>query len=382
MGQVFERLFNITATTYAGLEATLAAELEELGARDVCPVRRAVTFRGDMQTLYRANFALRTALRILVPVKSFRIANADDLYQQALTIEWEQLFDVSKTFAVHGAIASPLFSNSMFAALRVKDAIVDRFRKAANRRPFVNADSPDVPVHLHIADNLCTVSLDSSGAALYKRGYRTESSLAPISEVMAAGMLRLAGWSGAEPLIDPMCGSGTIAIEAAMLAANILPGETGRPYAFQKWRNYDANIMAAVSRCSHNESPVSIYASDISRGCADLTARNSVKAGVDDIIHIRQADFRLLPRNPKVNFLLSNPPYGERMATNAPDFYAMLGERLKHVWTDSTAWLISTPECFKYIGLKPAAKIPLLNGDIECSFRRFDLYKGSRKPTA
>lgn len=370
----------LVATTYAGLEEVLAAELISLGADNVQLARRAVSFTGDTEMIYRVNYSLRTALRILVPIKTFKVFKSDDLYQQALKIHWEDYFTPDRTFAVQGNVFSKLFSNSMFASLKLKDAIVDRFRQVSLQRPSVDTKQPDVVINLHLTDDSCILSLDSSGESLHKRGYRMGNHEAPISEVLAAGLLKLSGWSGREPLIDPMCGSGTIAIEAAMLAANVLPGETGRNYAFQQWTNFQPALFEKVKAgAGRNAISFFIYGSDISEKNIQLASKNSSKALVADLIKLRVADFRSLEKKSDSSFLLFNPPYGERLNPGDEAFYAMIGERLKHAFAGSEAWIISTASCFKTIGLKPARKITVLNGALECSFRKFELYKGSRK---
>lgn len=370
----------LVATTYAGLEDVLASELLALNADEVQPARRAVYFSGNEEMIYRANYSLRTALKILVPLRTFKILKADDLYHQALKIRWEEYFDVDKTFAVQSTVFSDLFNNSMFASLKLKDAIVDRFRRAVQKRPSVDTRNPMVQINLHIANNSCTISLDSSGESLHKRGYRVGTHEAPISEVLAAGMLKMAGWNGEEPLLDPMCGSGTILIEAAMMAKNILPGELGRKYAFQQWKSYQPALFEKIkSEQDYQKPSFQLYGADISRKNVDLAFRNAQKAGVSDMLKLEVADFRTSEKKPDCRILMFNPPYGERLEAGDEAFYSMVGERLKHHFPDTEVWMISTNECLKSIGLKPARKIQLFNGALACSFRKYELYKGSKK---
>ena len=370
----------LIATTYAGLEEVLAEELITLGADEVQSLRRAVSFSGDIRMIYRTNYGLRTALRILVPVKTFKVFKADDLYQQALKIKWEDYFDTDQTFAVQGTVFSDLFNNSMFASLKLKDAVVDRFRRVSNKRPSVNANNPDILINLHLTNDSCTVSLDSSGESLHKRGYRTANHEAPISEVLAAGLLKLSGWNGKESCTDPMCGSGTIVIEAAMMAGHIFPGEFGRTYAFQHWKNYRSDLFEEIKMESkHSRPDFFIYGSDHSGKSIDLAFKNADNAKVADIIKFEVIDFSTLEKKPDSSFIIFNPPYGERLKPGDDALYSMIGEHLKHAFTGSEAWIISTNSCFKTIGLKPARKIALYNGSLECSFRKFELYKGSRK---
>ena len=260
--------YRFVATTYAGLEEVLAEELIVLGADEVEQARRSVYFSGNLELMYQANYSLRTALKILMPVRTFRIKNVDDLYHQTFKIKWEDYFDTHQTFAVQGKVFSELFRNSMFASLKVKDAIVDRFRRVSGKRPSVSVNQPDILINLHIANNQCTISLDSSGESLHKRGYRSGKHEAPISEVLAAGLIKLSGWSGKEPLTDPMCGSGTIVIEAAMMAKNVLPGEIRQKmgYGFQNWKNYDEPTFIKIKdQSDHNQLGFKIYGSDILR---------------------------------------------------------------------------------------------------------------------
>ncbi|MGQ8336664.1 THUMP domain-containing class I SAM-dependent RNA methyltransferase [Sunxiuqinia sp. A32] len=370
----------IVATTYAGLEEVLAEELIAISADNVEVARRAVYFSGDLEMVYRANYSLRTALKILVPLRDFKIYKVDDLYYQAGKIRWEDFFDPNRTFAVQSKVFGDMFRNSMFASLKVKDAIVDRFRRVSGKRPSIDPKNPDVVITLHVSNNQCSISLDSSGDSLHKRGYRSGNHEAPISEVLAAGMIKLSGWNQNESLWDPMCGSGTIAIEAAMLAKNILPGEIRKKYAFQQWKNFNSEVFEEIkNEKDHKSLNFSIYGSDISRENIDLAYRNAEKANVDSILRLNIADFRVAEKKNDVSFLLFNPPYGERILSGDEAFYSMIGERLKHHFNGYTAWMISTNACLKSIGLKPTVKIPLLNGSLQCSFRKYELYKGSKK---
>lgn len=370
-----------TATTFAGLEEVLAKELIELGADEVKTGRRSVYFSGDRKMLYKANYCLRTALRILVPVDSYKIHSVNDLYQRARNFRWEELFGINQTFAIQSTVFSDLFNNSMFASLKLKDAIVDRFRYKFGSRPSIDAQNPDVWLNLHIANGVCTISLDSSGESLHKRGYRVAQNEAPLSEVLAAGLLQLSDWDRRSELIDPMCGSGTIAIEAAMLANGIYPGKIRRNFAFRKWLDFDQKLMDQVEAelVPAVEKPVIISASDISRRNVEIASRNAQAAGVESLIEFKISDFRTLEPASGHPFLLFNPPYGERMAPDDSDFYKMIGDRLKHYYSNASAWIISTPQCLKSIGLRPSRKIPVLNGSLECSFRKYELYEGTKK---
>ena len=370
-----------TATTMAGLEEVLAQELIEIGADEVQIARRSVYFSGDQQLLYKANYCLRTALRILVPIDSYKIYSADDLYQRAKNFKWEDLFGLEQTFAIQSTTFSDLFNNSMYASLKLKDAIVDRFRYKFGERPSVDSKNPDIWINLHISNEFCTISLDSSGESLHKRGYRLDQNEAPMSEVLAAGLIRLSGWDQKSELIDPMCGSGTIAIEAAMLANGIYPGSIRNNFSFKRWKSYNAELFKQmeIEVQSNTPTPVRISASDILRRNIDIAINNAEKAGVAKFIDFKISDFKVLEPASEKPFLLFNPPYGERLTPSDTNFYAMVGERLKHHYTNATVWIISTPQCLKSIGLRPSRKIPILNGSLECSFRKYELYSGSKK---
>jgi putative N6-adenine-specific DNA methylase len=370
-----------TATTLAGLEEVLAQELIEISADEVQIGRRSVYFSGDLKLLYKANYCLRTALRILMPIDSYKIFSADDLYQRGKNFKWEELFGCEQTFAVQSIIFSDLFNNSMFASLKLKDAIVDRFRYKFGERPSVNSKKPDILINLHISNNFCTISLDSSGESLHKRGYRLDQNEAPMSEVLAAGLIRLSEWDRKTELIDPMCGSGTIAIEAAMLANRIYPGTIRKEFAFRNWRNFNPEQYRQMEEEVELEaiSSVKISASDISRRNIDIACKNAEAAGVSSLINFKISDFNFLEPEAEKPFLLFNPPYGERLTPDDTNFYSMIGDRLKHHYTDAIVWIISTAQCLKSIGLRPSRKISILNGSLECSFRKYELYSGSKK---
>jgi len=372
---------NYTATTMAGLEEILAQELIEIGADDVQIARRSVYFSGDQKMLYKANYCLRSALRILVPIDSYKIHSADDLYQRGKNFKWEELFGVEQTFAIQSVVFSDLFNNSMYASLKLKDAIVDRFRYKFGERPNVNPKNPDVLINLHISNEFCTISLDSSGESLHKRGYRLDQNEAPMSEVLAAGLLRLSDWDKKSVLTDPMCGSGTIAIEAAMLANGLYPGTVRKNFAFKNWRSFKADLFSRMESEVNSDlpDPIRISASDISRRNIDIAYRNAEVAGVLKLIDFKISDFNVLESATEKPFLLFNPPYGERLTPDDTNFYSMIGDRLKHHYSNATVWIISTAQCLKSIGLRPSKKITILNGSLECSFRKYELYSGTKK---
>jgi len=269
----------------------------------------------------------------------------------------------------------------MFASLKLKDAIVDRFRYKFGDRPSVDSKNPDIRINLHISNEYCTISLDSSGESLHKRGYRLDQNEAPMSEVLAAGLIRLSNWDRQSDFIDPMCGSGTIAIEAAMLANGLYPGTVRKDFSFRNWRNFNPEMFRQMEEEVQPQgiSPVKISASDISRRNIDIAYKNAEAAGVLSLIDFKISDFKVLESTSEKPFLLFNPPYGERLSSDDTNFYSMIGERLKHHYTNAIVWIISTPQCLKSIGLRPSQKISILNGSLECSFRKYELYQGSKK---
>ncbi len=372
----------LTAKTFAGLEEVLAKELETIGAQNVKHGKRAVYFNGDKQVLYKSNFYCRTALRILKQLTRFRIDSADELYEKAMQYDWSNHLDAHSTFVIKSTVNGKLFKNSMFASLRLKDAIADFFRKKTGERPSVDPDNPDIIINLHISENRCTISLDSSGESLHKRGYKTDQNEAPLSEVLAAGMILLSGWSGDTDFIDPMCGSGTIPIEAALIATNIPPGIFRQKFAFEKWKDFDNQLLIDISE-EYVEKPLKckIYASDILDRNINIAKQNAKNAFVHQLIEFNVSDFAQLNVATHNGTLMMNPPYGERLKPETiMATYQMIGERLKHQYHGHSAWILSyTNECFNQIGLKPSRKIKLFNGALPCQFRNYELYQGSKK---
>lgn len=375
--------FKMVAKTAQGLEDVLVTELTQLGAAGVVKGLRMVEFTGNMELLYKANYALRTAISILKPIAAFEATNENDLYKGVYKIDWSQYLDVDQTFSVHSTVHSPHFQHSHFAALKVKDAIADQFRVMKGSRPNVDVENPSVKIDLHIQMGRVNLSLDSSGDPLFKRGYRTATGLAPINEVLAAGMILLSGWDGKSSFIDPMCGSGTIAIEAAMIAANIAPGKFRPKYGFQTWKNYDEALFkqsCASFPVNKMEMP-SILASDSDKHVLDAARKNIENAGLEHFVRVRHCRFEDLERPGENGTLIFNPPYGERLQDeDLTTFYGMVGSTLKHHFYGYEAWLItSSPSGMKSIGLKPAKKHILFNGALECRYLKFELYGGSKK---
>ena len=383
------------AKTFKGLEEVLAQELIALGANEVQLERRAVSFRGDKALLYRANLCLRTALRILVPIASFKAKDTDVLYNQLRKINWSAYMHSSTSFAIDATVYSETFRNSRFVTYRVKDAIADYWMEKENQRPSVSTREPDLLINIHIGNEQVTVSLDSSGESLHKRGYRVATTEAPISEVLAAGMLLMAGWNGQSDLYDPMCGSGTFLIEAALIARNIAPGVFRSAYAFEKWPDFDADLWSDIYNDDSHERDFAhkIYGSDASFYAIQQAAKNIKAAGVQKDIELKQIRIEEIKwSNDAINgqmvndkmvnaLVMLNPPYGERLHSNKEmeDLYSAIGSTLKHQFAGSTAWIISSnAAAMKCIGLKPSKKYHLLNGELDCQFNRYDLFAGKR----
>ena len=375
------------AKTFKGLEEVLAQELIELGANDVLIERRAVSFMGDKALLYRANLCLRTALRILVPVvvvsrkPKDKNKPEDWLYEQAKRIDWSRYMTVDSTFAIDATVYSETFRNSRFVTYRVKDAIVDYWSEKAGKRPNVAVENPDLRINVHIAAEQLTISLDSSGESLHKRGYRVATTEAPISEVLAAGMLLMAGWKGQSDFYDPMCGSGTLPIEAALIARNIAPGIFRQSFAFEKWPDFDADLWNEIYNDDSQEREFEhkICGSDASFYAIQQAAKNVKSAGVQKDVELKQ--IRMEELKGGEGLVMINPPYGERLASNKDmeELYAKIGTALKHQFTGATAWIISSnAAAMKCIGLKPSKKMHLLNGELDCQFNKYELFNGKR----
>ncbi len=378
-----EQEFKLIAKTFMGLEPVLAQELIQLGANNVETGRRMVSFTGDKEMMYRANFQLHTAIRILKPIHTFKARSAEEVYDEIQKIEWSNYLDNKKTFSVDSVVYSEEFRNSRFVTYKVKDAIVDWFREKTGTRPNISVSNPDIRLNIHIAEDDATLSLDSSGESLHRRGYRQESVEAPLNEVLAAGMILMTGWKGDTDFIDPMCGSGTIAIEAALIARNISPGVFRKEFAFEKWADFDQELFDNIYNDDSKEREFThhIYGYDIDMKAVN-TARINVKAaGLSKEVTIEQADFKDFQTPTEKSIMVTNPPYGERISTpNLLATYKMIGERLKHTFAGNDAWILSyREECFEQIGLKPSIKIPVFNGSLECEFRKYALFDGRMK---
>ena len=381
------REFQMLAKTFKGLEEVLAKELVELGANDVQIERRAVSFTGDKRMLYMANFCLRTASRILVPIAQFKARHTDDIYEQVKQIDWSEYMTTKMTFQIDATVYSDYFRHSQFVTYRVKDAIVDWWMERGGVRPSVKLTNPDLYLNVHIGGDIVTVSLDSSGESLHKRGYRVANTQAPINEALAAGMLLLAGWQGQGDFYDPMCGSGTLLIEAALIARNIAPGIYRKGFAFEKWANFDADLFEDVYSDDSREREFThkIYGSDAGFYAMQTAMKNVESAGLQRDIEVKQIrvqELRLADKDTNGALVMINPPYGERLAQykDVMNLYKDMGTALKHQFSGATAWIISSnDEALKCIGLRPAKRVRLVNGDLDCWFNQYVLFKGDHK---
>ena len=375
--------FELIAKTFQGLEEVLAQELTELGASNIEIGRRMVSFTGDKAMMYKANFCLRTAIRILKPIKHFTANSADEVYDAVKSIEWDEYLDNMSSFSVDAVVFSEEFRHSKFVAYKVKDAIVDYFREKTGNRPSVRINNPDLGINIHIAENECTLSLDSSGESLHRRGYRQEQVEAPLNEVLAAGMILMTGWRGECDLIDPMCGSGTIPIEAALIARNIAPGVFRKEFGFEKWKDFDRELLDSIYNDDSQEKEFKhkIYGYDNNPKANEIATHNVKAAGVSKDVILKIQPFQQFEQPAEKSIIITNPPYGERISSDdLLGLYKMIGERLKHAFTGNDAWILSyRDECFDQIGLKPSVKIRLMNGALECQFRQYQLFDGKFK---
>lgn len=380
------QLFPMTAKTFKGLEDVLAAELTALGANDIQKGRRAVTFTGDLSMLYRANFCLRTATRVLVPIAEFRAKDADEVYARAKEVDWSLFMNVNTSFSIDATVYSDIFRHSRYVTYRVKDAIADWWSEREGKRPSVRLTDPDLMLNVHIAERTVTLSLDSSGDSLHKRGYRVANTEAPINEALAAGMLLMAGWNGQSDFYDPMCGSGTLLIEAALIALNIAPGIFRKGFAFEKWPDFNPDLFEEISNDDSAERPFThrIYGSDASFFAVQAALKNAQSAGVAKYMDIKQIRIEEIRETLDTTgaLVMMNPPYGTRLGQDKDilRLYQDMGSALKHRFNGATAWIISSNEqAMKCIGLHPAQKRHLLNGEIECLFNCYTLFAGKRK---
>mgnify|MGYP005754006495 CR=1 FL=1 len=378
--------FNIIATTLSGLEEVLAAELQELDMEYIKVGNRAVTCSGNLRQLYEANLWCRTAIRILKPIKNFKARNEKDLYEQVQKINWADYLDLDQTFAIDAVVSHSTFEHSLYVAQLTKDAIVDQFRKKTGERPSVDRIRPDLRINLHMHENMVTLSLDSSGDSLHRRGYRLQTNVAPLNEVLAAGIIALSGWDKKSTFIDPMCGSGTFLIEAALMAQNIAPGLFRRdPYGFEKWKDYNEQLFEMVwntAEAKEKKTPqAEIIGYDIDPDYIEAALNNIENAGLQHVIKIEEADFFKTTAPADHGVLVMNPPYNERIQSDDINLlYKNIGDTLKQSYQGFDAFVFTgTLDAAKNIGLRASRRTPLYNGPIDCRLLKYELYRGSRR---
>ena len=380
-----EENFNMVAKTLFGFEDLLVKELKQLGAQDVKAGVRNVTFVGDKGFMYKANLALRTAIKILKPIKTFRVANEDDLYKQVYQMKWDKYLKPTGSLAIDATVHSSHFTHSQFIALKTKDAIVDKFRDNGGVRPNVDLRFPDLKINVHIDRSVCTISLDSSGESLHRRGYKLATNIAPINEVLAAGLIMLSGWDGQSDFMDPMCGSGTMLAEAAMIACNIPPNLMRKEFAFERWQDWDVDLFEKIeesllgkTRDFHHK----IIGYDKSPSAVQKAKENIKNAHLDEFITVKHEDFFKTQRPGEADKLhmVFNPPYGERLDIEMETFYKQIGDTLKQNYPNTDAWFItSNLEALKHVGLRPSKKIKLFNAKLESRLVKYGIYAGSKK---
>lgn len=376
--------FKMVAKTFFGFEDILADELTKLGAQRVEKGTRMVSFYGDKGFMYKANLSLRTALKILKPIKQFKVYNDQSLYNGIQTIDWTQYLKLHQTFVIDATLFSEQFTHSQFASLKTKDAIVDQFKEKFNDRPNIDKDHPDLRINIHIQNDLCTVSLDSSGASLHHRGYRTATNIAPINEVLAAGILILSGWEGQCDFLDPMCGSGTFLVEAAMIACNIPPNINRKEFAFEKWNDWDNDLFEKIEESllkKIKEFPYTITGFDKAPSAVRKAEDNARNANLDDYIKVEMRNFFETEKEIDNHLhMVFNPPYGERLDIDLERFYREIGDTLKQHYPGTHSWFITgNVEALKFVGLKPSRKIKLFNGKLESRLVKYEMYAGSKR---
>jgi len=379
-----ENNFKMVAKTLFGFEELLAKELKQLGAQEVKIGVRHVSFVGDKGFMYKANLGLRTAIKILKPIANFKVINETDLYKKINAIPWENYLKSNGSLAVGATLNGETFTHSQYVSLKTKDAIVDRFRDQTGERPNVDLRFPDLKIDIHIDRHFCTVSLDSSGESLHKRGYKVATNIAPINEVLAAGLVMLSGWDGQSDFMDPMCGSGTVLIEAAMIACNIPPNLMRNEFGFERWEDWDVDLFEKIeesllskTRDFHHK----IMGFDKSPSAVEKAIQNVENSKLEDFIYIKHEDFFKTQKGGEAHLhMVFNPPYGERLDIEMETFYGAIGSTLKHKYPGTNAWMISSNlEALKHVGLRPSRKIKLFNAKLEARFQKYEMYAGTKK---
>jgi putative N6-adenine-specific DNA methylase len=376
--------FRLTAKTLYGLEDILADELKQLGALNITKGVRVVSFEGDTGFMYKANLACRTAIRILKPIVQFRASSEEALYKGIYAIDWSDYLNLEQTFAIDATVSSDFFTHSKYVALKSKDAIADQFRDRLGLRPNVDIESPDLRIDIHIYADECTVSLDSSGTSLHQRGYKQAATIAPINEVLAAGLLMLSGYTGQCDFLDPMCGSGTILTEAAMIACRIPANIHRASFAFERWPDWDEELFDTIRESllsKTRECAYGIFGYDIDAVAISKANENIRMAHLEEFIHIEKLNFFHSSKTTRGPLhILFNPPYNERIGIDTEHFYRQIGDTLKRQYPNSQAWMITANlEALKFVGLKPSRKIKVYNGPLEARLVKYELYEGSRK---
>jgi len=376
----------MVAKTFFGFEELLANELKNLGGADVKVGNRMVSFYGDTGFMYKANLCLRTALKVLKPIAEKKVKDPEALYTFVKSIDWRDYLDANDTFAVYATVNSDYFNHSKYVALKTKDAIVDQFRDRTGERPSIDTEHPDLRIQINISRDLCTISLDSSGDSLHHRGYRTATNIAPINEVLAAGLLLHSGWRGQSDFLDPMCGSGTMLIEAAMIACNIPANINRKEFAFEKWLDWDmdlyekieASVLKKVRDCN-----VKIEGFDKAPSAIQKAIDNIENANISEFVTVKRQDFFESVKesdDEKSLHMVFNPPYGERLPIDMQTFYGQVGDTLKKEYSNTEAWFITSDlEALKYVGLRPSRKIKVFNAKLEARLVNYKMYAGSKR---
>tara|TARA_Y100000389_G_scaffold96320_1_gene92984 strand:+ start:702 stop:1865 length:1164 start_codon:yes stop_codon:yes gene_type:complete len=376
--------FKMVAKTFYGFEQILAKELRFLGAQDVKTGNRMVSFVGDLGFMYKANLCLRTALKILKPIHTSKVEDEEALYQLFYNFNWGDYLDLDSKFIIDSVVSGQIFTHSQFASQKAKDGLVDQFRDRHNERPSVDTNRPDLRINLHIQEDFCTISLDSSGASLHHRGYRIATNIAPLNEVLAAGLIQLSGWKGNSDFLDPMCGSGTLVIEAAMFACNIPANINRKVFAFEKWTDWDADLFEKIqeSQLKKVKNPlIQINGSDKAPSAIEKALINIENANLDDFIKIEKKDFFQLEKESSGPLhILTNPPYGERIEGDINALYQGIGDTFKQSFPNTHAWIISSNmDAIKCVGLRPSRKIKLFNGKLESKLLYYPIYEGTKR---
>ena len=379
-----ENNFKMVAKTLFGFEELLAKELTQLGAQSVKIGVRHVSFVGDKGFMYKANMGIRTAIKILKPISTFKVINETELYNKINALPWENYLKSDGTLAVGATLNGDTFTHSQYVALKTKDAIVDRFRDQTGERPNVDLRFPDLKIDIHIDRHFCTVSLDSSGESLHKRGYKIATNIAPINEVLAAGLVMLSGWDGQSDFMDPMCGSGTVLVEAAMIACNIPPNLMRNEFGFERWEDWDVDLFEKIEESLLSKTrdfQHKIMGFDKSPSAVEKAIQNVENSKLDDFIYIKHEDFFKTQKGGDAHLhMVFNPPYGERLDIDMESFYGSIGSTLKHKYPGTNAWMISSNmEALKHIGLRPSRKIKLFNAKLESKFVKYEMYEGTKK---